>query len=51
MPYIMEKWPGGYIVVTKATGVHHSLKPISKRKAEAQLRVLEMIEKAKRDRR
>jgi hypothetical protein len=50
MPYILEKWPTGYIVVTKATGVHHSLKPISKRKAEAQLRVLESIEKAKEER-
>jgi hypothetical protein len=45
MPYIQEKWPKGYINVTKATGVHHSLKPISKKKADAQLRLLKALEK------
>jgi len=49
MPYHIEKSGKGYVVVTTSTGRRHSEKPISKAKAEAQLRVLESIkEKRKR---
>jgi hypothetical protein len=49
MPYSIIKEGRGYIVVTTSTGRRHSEKPISKAKAEAQLRVLESIkEKRKR---
>jgi len=49
MPYSIIKEGRGYVVVTTSTGRRHSEKPISKAKAEAQLRVLESIkEKRKR---
>lgn len=48
MPWHIEKSGKGYYVVTTSTGRKHSNEPISKKKAEAQLRVLEMSEKNKR---
>jgi hypothetical protein len=49
MPYSIIKEGRGYVVITTSTGRRHSDKPISKAKAEAQLRVLESIkEKRKR---
>ena len=41
MPYHMERYGDKAIVVNTKTGRHHSLKPISLTKAEAQKRVLE----------
>lgn len=43
MPYSIEKSGKGYYVITTSTGRKHSDKPITKLKAEAQLRVLESI--------
>jgi hypothetical protein len=43
MPWHLEKSGRGYFVVTTSTGRKHSEKPISKAKAEAQLRVLESL--------
>ena len=43
MPYHIEKSGKGYYVITTSTGRKHSDKPITKLKAEAQLRVLESI--------
>ena len=40
MPYALLKGPGGYWVVTKDTGRKHSLKPLPKEKALAQMRAL-----------
>ena len=42
MPYILYKVPGKeqYFVLTKATGKPHSLKPLTKEKALAQMRAL-----------
>lgn len=48
MPWHIEKSGKGYYVVTTSTGRKHSNAPITKSKAEAQLRVLEMVEKKKR---
>jgi hypothetical protein len=48
MPWHLEKSGRGYYVVTTSTGRKHSLKPISKSKAEAQLRILESKERGKR---
>ena len=48
MPYKMIKEGRGYVVVTTSTGRRHSEKPISKAKAEAQLRVLESIKEKKK---
>jgi hypothetical protein len=48
MPYHIIKEGKGYIVVTTSTGRKHSEKPISKAKAEAQLRVLESIKEKKK---
>jgi len=48
MPYHIVKATGGYFVVTTSTGRKHSEKPISKPKAEAQLRVLESIKEKKK---
>jgi len=45
MPWHLQKSGKGYYVVTTSTGRKHSLKPISKAKAEAQLRILESKEK------
>jgi len=41
MPYKLVKSGKGYFVETISTGRKHSEKPISKVKAEAQLRLLE----------
>jgi hypothetical protein len=48
MPYHVEKSGRGYYVVTTSTGRKHSEKPISKTKADAQLRVLESIKEKKK---
>jgi hypothetical protein len=48
MPWHIEKSGRGYYVVTTSTGRKHSDAPISKPKAEAQLRVLESLPKEKR---
>lgn len=42
MPYYIKKKGTGYVVCNKMTGKEYSSTPISKEKAEAQLRVLEM---------
>ena len=47
MPYHLQKSGKGYYVVTTSTGRKHSTKPISKTKAEAQMRVLEMADRKK----
>lgn len=44
MPWHIEKSGKGYYVVTTSTGRKHSDKPITKLKAEAQLRILEQKE-------
>lgn len=44
MPYRLIKATGGYFVETISTGRRHSEKPISKAKAEAQLRILQSKE-------
>lgn len=43
MPWHLEKSGRGYFVVTTSTGRKHSEKPITKAKAEAQLRILESL--------
>lgn len=43
MPYRLVKATGGYFVETISTGRRHSEKPISKAKAEAQLRLLQSL--------
>jgi hypothetical protein len=48
MPWHLQKSGKGYYVVTTSTGRKHSLKPISKSKAEAQLRILESKEMKKK---
>jgi len=48
MPYHIQKEKGGYVVVTTSTGRRHSEQPISKAKAEAQLRVLESIKEKRK---
>jgi len=48
MPYHIQKDGKGYVVVTTSTGRRHSEKPISKVKAEAQLRVLESIKEKRK---
>ena len=50
MPFHLLKSGRGYYVVTTSTGRKHSAKPISKAKAEAQLRVLESIKEKKPNR-
>lgn len=40
MPYKEVKVKGGYKVETKETGRSHSKKPLSKEKADAQMRAL-----------
>ena len=40
MPYELKKMKNGYYVVSVETGEKHSKRPISKEKAEAQLRIL-----------
>ena len=44
MPYHLEKHGGGYYVITTATGHKHSNNPLSKDKAEAQMRAMEASE-------
>ena len=48
MPWRIVKEGKGYFVETISTGRKHSKEPISKSKADAQLRVLEMSENKKR---
>ena len=48
MPYELKKKVGGYVVKNKETGKEYSNKPISKTKADAQLRLLYMIEGKKK---
>jgi len=45
MPYALEKGPGKnkYWVITTKTGVRHSKRPLSEKKANAQLRVLQNV--------
>jgi hypothetical protein len=40
MPYLIAKVPGGFKVITKATGETHSKKPLTKKVAEAQRRAI-----------
>ena len=40
MPYKVEKVKGGFKAVTKDTGNTHSNKPLTKAKAEAQVKAL-----------
>jgi hypothetical protein len=40
MPYKLKASKGGYYVVTEATGKKHSLKPLPKMTAEAQMKAL-----------
>jgi hypothetical protein len=53
MPYFLELGSGGHsfkgkaIVVNSMTGRHHSNAPIPMKKAKAQMRLLEQIEKKK----
>ena len=42
---MLKKVAGGYYVVNKDTGKKHSREPLSKTRAEAQLRILENIYK------
>ena len=44
MPYSLEEHHPGYYVITTATGKRHSDKPLTKEKAEAQMRALEASE-------
>ena len=44
MPYRLVKKKGGYIVKNMETGKEYSSKPIPKERAEAQMRLLQMIE-------
>lgn len=44
MPYELKKKGAGYVVRNKQTGKEYSNKPISKVKAEAQMRLLYMVE-------
>jgi hypothetical protein len=40
MPYALQKAKGGYYVITEGTGKKHSLKPLPKMTAEAQMKAL-----------
>lgn len=40
MPWKIKKSGKGYVVVTKATGREHSKKPMSRAKADKQIRAL-----------
>jgi hypothetical protein len=48
MPYKLVKVKGGYFVETISTGKKHSDSPMTKLKAEAQLRLLESIKERKK---
>jgi hypothetical protein len=45
MPWKVQKSGKGYVVVTKGTGRKHSKKPLSKARAQAQMRALYAQEK------
>lgn len=45
MPFALERWGDKAIVTNTQTGKHYSTTPISLKKAEAQKRVLESVEK------
>jgi hypothetical protein len=40
MPFSLKASKGGYYVITEGTGKKHSLKPLSKTTAEAQMKAL-----------
>ena len=40
MPYTLKKVKGGYKVATQGTGKTHSSKPMSKARAQAQMRAM-----------
>jgi hypothetical protein len=44
MPYEIRKKGAGYVVTNTVTGKEHSKKPIPKKRAEAQMRLLYGIE-------
>ena len=44
MPYALERWGSGAIVVNTQSGKHHSLTPIPLANAKAQLRLLRGVE-------
>ena len=44
MPYELKKKGAGYVVRNKKTGKEYSNKPISKKNAEAQMRLLHLVE-------
>lgn len=44
MPYELKKKGVGYVVRNKETGKEYSNKPISKARAEAQMRLLYLVE-------
>jgi len=48
MPYHIAKEGKGYVVVTTSTGRKHSDKPITKAKADAQLRLLESLKEKRK---
>lgn len=48
MPYRLERKGMGYVVKNVESGKVFSRRPIPKKRAEAQLRLLEMIESRKR---
>jgi hypothetical protein len=45
VPWRLQKLGNGYVVATKATGRTHSKHPMSKAKAQAQMRALYASEK------
>lgn len=47
MPYKLKKVVGGYYVVNEKTGKKYSNKPISKKNAESQMRLLYLVENRK----
>lgn len=44
MPYTLLQRGSGYVVKNTATGKEHSKKPIPKKRAEAQMRLLQAID-------
>jgi hypothetical protein len=48
MPWHIQKEGRGFVVITTSTGRRHSEKPISKAKAEAQLRILESVKEKRK---
>ena len=48
MPYEIKKVPGGYFVVNTETGKKHSLRPMTKMNAQAQLTILRITEARER---